>query len=621
MSYRDDRQKNIISAAVFFFGLVLYIGTTLPDVGWGDSADFVLCAHFLGVAHPTGYPVVTLLGKLLTLIPVGTLAFRVGLISAFVCALLLGVFFRLACESGRSVLLGLYATFVLASSTFLWKQAVTLEVYTLNLFFCTLLLLLMLPGSRRFASLIAFFLVGALGLGNHGTLVFPALMIGVIGLVIERRRFGQAFVTGGFMIMIGLAAYLSLPLFSARTDLLDWNRTELAANFPMLLSGLDFWVIGEYKIPVMWETTKQLAYSVAAQTSLPWLLGFFAAFFVRGVDRLQKWMLFGVLVLTAFFPIMYPTHEKEAFFLIAFSVFLLIGVLGLSALVRKFPGVAGKKWVHIAVVALIIIHSGWLLNRNSNIAAAGDDTARVYTEMLLKTARRDAVIFLDHVADDTIAPPLYYQMGLGRRQDVFLFHRLYLAFPWYRDYMRDRAAEQGHGIVIPDVDMEAEKNKNYRITAEEYARLKSGKTMNTVAIDIQTKKIWEANMSRFPMYINTTSRFRHSVLSEDVPFEPSGFMFALNGKHKEKEVSPPAPAPGIFNALVADHYIQMGFWYDALGRYDRVVSSFESALEYHEKGPVYCALAEACAANDDLERSRFYRERCNESRLQKYDLF
>ena len=32
------------------------------------------------------------------------------------------------------------------------------------------------------------------------------------------------------------------------------------------------------------------------------------------------------------------------------------------------------------------------------------------------------------------------QFALGRRRDAFLFHRLYLAFPWYRGYMREPAS-------------------------------------------------------------------------------------------------------------------------------------------------------------------------------------
>src|SRR3989304_10001566 len=48
----------------------------------GDSGDMVTAAYLGGVPHPPGYPLYTFLGWLLTKIPVSTVAFRIGLLSA-----------------------------------------------------------------------------------------------------------------------------------------------------------------------------------------------------------------------------------------------------------------------------------------------------------------------------------------------------------------------------------------------------------------------------------------------------------------------------------------------------------------------------------------------------------
>jgi len=74
----------LIAGMLFIAGLALYIATLAPSVVtiFDDSLEFQLITYQLGIAHPTGYPLYTLLGKLFTFIPVGNVAYRVNLMSA-----------------------------------------------------------------------------------------------------------------------------------------------------------------------------------------------------------------------------------------------------------------------------------------------------------------------------------------------------------------------------------------------------------------------------------------------------------------------------------------------------------------------------------------------------------
>ena len=71
---------------------LLYAATSPRSVALEDDGLFVLSSYFLGIEHPPGYPLFTLLGKLSTLLPVGSVAYRVHLLSALfgalTCALL-----------------------------------------------------------------------------------------------------------------------------------------------------------------------------------------------------------------------------------------------------------------------------------------------------------------------------------------------------------------------------------------------------------------------------------------------------------------------------------------------------------------------------------------------------
>ncbi len=81
-----DRQGDLLGILIAFAGaFAVYRYTLAPSVAtvFDDSLEMQLVAFRLGIAHPTGYPLYTLLGKLFTLLPLNDVAFRVNLMSAF----------------------------------------------------------------------------------------------------------------------------------------------------------------------------------------------------------------------------------------------------------------------------------------------------------------------------------------------------------------------------------------------------------------------------------------------------------------------------------------------------------------------------------------------------------
>ena len=141
----------VLVVVLFAAGLALYVHTLAPSVAtlFDDSLEFPLVSYRLGIAHPTGYPFYTLLGKLFTLVPWHNVAWRVNLLSAVAGALAV-VFVYLAARqlTGRRLpaILGAVA---LAVSPVFWSQAVVAEVYTLAAALVALLLWLALRWARR----------------------------------------------------------------------------------------------------------------------------------------------------------------------------------------------------------------------------------------------------------------------------------------------------------------------------------------------------------------------------------------------------------------------------------------------------------------------------------------
>ncbi|HEY6572171.1 MAG TPA: DUF2723 domain-containing protein, partial [Candidatus Eisenbacteria bacterium] len=75
--------------------LWVYAQTLSPTVAWvnqgEDSGDLLAASATLGIPHPTGYPLFVLLGRLASLLPLGSVAFRINLVAALAGAA--GVFF------------------------------------------------------------------------------------------------------------------------------------------------------------------------------------------------------------------------------------------------------------------------------------------------------------------------------------------------------------------------------------------------------------------------------------------------------------------------------------------------------------------------------------------------
>ncbi|MGH2522455.1 MAG: glycosyltransferase family 117 protein, partial [Anaerolineales bacterium] len=199
------------SLFLFLFLFLLYLLTLAPAVGEADTFEFQVGIARLGVAHGSGYPLLMLLGKLFTLLPVGgTLAFRANLTSAFFGALAGVGVERLARRLGCAPLTALLAGFTFGVSPTLWSRAVEVEAYTLNavLVAAILYLLLMLVNgsssvireasrAQRVGRLpssvyLLAFLFG-LSLTNHLTtlVLTPACLVATL-MAASRRRWPMA---------------------------------------------------------------------------------------------------------------------------------------------------------------------------------------------------------------------------------------------------------------------------------------------------------------------------------------------------------------------------------------------------------------------------------------------
>jgi hypothetical protein len=250
-----DRPPWLLPASLGLAVLCLYLFTLLPSVGEADTLEFQVVAAKLGVAHPTGYPLYVLFGKLFTLLPLRNVAWRVNLASAVFGAAAVVVVYdvvrRLSCEAlatRRARRLGALMAFLAAlafafSATF-WSQALVAEVYTLhNLLVAAILWLLL----RQVAS----------SEGRERRLARAEGAADVRGTSSYRARI-RRWHTISFLLGLSLTNHLTTALLIpavALAWLMDWlrDRTSWKARDGLAAAGLFLLGLSLYLfIPLRW---------------------------------------------------------------------------------------------------------------------------------------------------------------------------------------------------------------------------------------------------------------------------------------------------------------------------------------------------------------------------------
>lgn len=263
-----------ISWIIFWGALAVYGATVVPGVVPADNGEFQLVAAQLGVAHPPGFPLYSLLGHLATYLPIGeSVAYRINFLSAGISAGSLTLLYLAMEKLTQRKSAGIIAVLALGTATTFWAQAVIANIRSLTLFFAALAVYALIQLYQSSSpSRFLYLLVAALSLGvtHHASLIFMALVFGVgavwrvPALFHQPKTWLYLFLAGG----LGLLPLLYLPwrdpnlaqwqpfwdhvlargfagdLFYFEEGLVLWERLQVMGNVltfqfhPVLLVGM-----------------------------------------------------------------------------------------------------------------------------------------------------------------------------------------------------------------------------------------------------------------------------------------------------------------------------------------------------------------------------------------------
>jgi len=481
----NERRLRLYSAGgTAFFVFVIYMITLAPSMDFIDAGELAAVVHSFGIAHPTGYPLFTILGGLWAKLPIGDGIYRMNVFSALCGAagaailvdtirLLLALPYRRGVRKSRTkkapkstdevtlTIAAVLGVLLIALSKTWWRTSLSIEVYSLHM----LLLALVLWSAARVLqasmstkddvalSRRVIVLAAMLGLSfcNHMSTVFtlPALAVLMIALLIEKRVTAKTLVLAAGAGALMLLPYIYLPLRAATDPVLNWGNPDTLQRLVWHVTGKQYsvWMFSSVEA---WQDqfaniTAMLPRDVAYFALLPALVGV-ATVFLRNA-RLG-WLLLLLFLTCLIWSAGYDIHDIDSYLLLCLVVMGIWAAFGMESIGRwlKQRGMVQSRYP-VAIGAVFVFPV--LLNFGS-VSQRGNHLVEDYTKNMFAGFEENALV-LSYQWDYWVSAALYYQEVEGFRKDVIVLDKELFRRSWYIEQLRVNFPEI-HETSLPEIE-------------------------------------------------------------------------------------------------------------------------------------------------------------------------
>jgi hypothetical protein len=414
----------LLAPVVVFLGLLtLYTATLSPGLLPADAGEYQLVGATLGVAHPPGYALYTLLSWLFTrwlffMPPARAINFE----SAVLAALTLGLLARAVQRLTRSHLAGYGAALALGFSTTFWAQAVTANIRMPSVFAITLAFERLVHYRKALTPRAFGWVALALGLSvsHHGSLVFIAAVLGLYALGLKPAMLRRA---GIWPWVLGALPFLAWLYFPLRADLQPALATFNGFLDQVLARGFrgDILFFATLKdLPDRWLILGNILTFEFAWPLLVWgALGVVAAFWR---DRAIGAVVSAAFAVHVFIAMTYRAPQTVEYLLPAFMLLAVFWGFALAELLRWVAWLARRRPVaawpaRLAALGISALLLGWQFGATwpSYQALASDVSTRAYATSVLTSVPPQALL----LASWHWSTPLWYLQRVEQlRPDV-----------------------------------------------------------------------------------------------------------------------------------------------------------------------------------------------------------
>ena len=462
-----------IITGIFVF--IVYLLTIAPSVIQIDSGELAAVQTTLGIAHPTGYPIYTMIGYLFSLLPLPfTKIFQLNLLAAIYCSSAVSVFAftikytldnwssftkqvkpeaekskkkkkeKIAVENVETfsepskIISAIFGSLVLAFSRTFWFQSTSVEVYSLHVLLISIIILFLLNAyiisEKENETKIWFYFAVVLSLGftNHMTTLL--ILPGVAYLYFLRYKLSKASVKRvllmiGIFIPVLVVIYAYLPISTSQKPILNWGNPIDLERILRHVSGKQYqvWLFSSTE-----AAEKQLVYFFE---SLPGEFSYVLILSVIGmiVSLFKARRLFFFLLITflstVLYSINYDINDIDAYFLLAYFVLAFFAALSAFNILNQ-KNISQKISSLILTVFLIILFYLNFGKVNQSAVYTFED----YTKELIGSVPENSII-LSYQWDYWLSASYYYQLVENYRRDVTIIDKELLRRSWYYDQL------------------------------------------------------------------------------------------------------------------------------------------------------------------------------------------
>jgi len=480
--------KKYFHVVTALFVFIIYLFTLAPSVVQIDSGELATVQATLGIAHPTGYPLFTMIGYLFSLIPLPlTKILQLNILAAIYCSAGVGVFTftikysldnisvfikklsekELSKKEKKKVkgqtstkklieipeklklLTAVFGGLILAFSRTFWFQSTSVEVYSLHMLLITLIILSLLKAyvksfeDDKITNWIVFAFFLALGFTNHLTTLM--ILPGTAYLYFSRYKFTAAsfkrlVLMISFFIVVLVAVYSYLPIRASQNPLINWGNPFDWERIYRHVTGRQYqvWLFTSFD-----SAGKQFSYFWSI---LPFeffvgliliVIGLFVSIFK---SRSLGLFILITFLFTLFYSINYDIHDIDSYFLLAFIMLAFFAAFGALKILElkslpKYYGLIG-----LGIVLVIQFFFNFI-----NVNQSGIYTFEDYTKASLSTVPENSILF-SYQWDYLISESYYFQFVEDYRRDVTVIDKELLRRSWYYNQISNHDSEVLAGV-------------------------------------------------------------------------------------------------------------------------------------------------------------------------------
>jgi hypothetical protein len=335
----------------------LYWRTLLHGVGfWGDSAELQFVGKVLGIPHAPGYPLYVMLNYLfVTIIPMGSLATRVNLLSTFFSLLTILVFFEILLQLKIRSYAAFITAFIFGVTYTMWFYSLIAEVYSLNILFVALVILFLLRWRDTLADRDFYVacLLYALSFGNHQLMIAFLPSFAYIVWVTKRNVFWdpkKVLIVLGF-VLLGFSQYLYI-FFRSNNP----NTPYLILDTQSFLGFLRNPGAGNaFHMSLAEVVTRRLPLAANLFWSNFYFLILLAIWGVSLLkDKQVNVFLLSYLLINTLFVLQFEIREADAFFLPGFLVVAIYVGFAINKMLDVILLSPSITWVALIIPVLLV---------------------------------------------------------------------------------------------------------------------------------------------------------------------------------------------------------------------------------------------------------------------------